>query len=371
MFAILIKEIKEFLRDKTNLFFYLLMPILLVFLLGSFLGNLDKAEAVIGEIRVQYAMETQNPQTIASVEAFIASVATNTTMVMEETSDVEAAKTQVAEGKISAVIVFEEPFAIQIWEGSNKVNNRAITAVMNGFAETYMSISAVSVIAPETLGQITSPDALADTDYVSPKDLGVNRTMLDYYAIAMLTMLTMMCAISGAYAFTRERASKTLNRLMLSPKNRWALYLQKVFGTIPQIILQISLMMLVSVYVFDAHYARTFEGNAFLFLMFFVIALAVISFGALLGLFLKTDPTAILMPFLWLTMFFGGTYSKDLYVENISPYMPSYIITNASFDITLFDRYEQGLQVIGIAGLLLAVTLAAGVILFNRMEEQR
>jgi ABC-2 type transport system permease protein len=147
--------------------------------------------------------------------------------------------------------------------------------------------------------------------------------------------------------------------------------LQKVFGTIPQIILQISVMMLVSVFVFDAHYARTFQGNAFLFLMYFVLALALISLGALLGLFLKADPSAVLMPLLWITMFFGGTFSKDLYIESISPHMPSYIIAGASFDITLFGRYEQGLKVIGVAGLLLAITLVAGVIVFNRMEEQR
>jgi ABC-2 type transport system permease protein len=369
MFAILKKEITEFLREKTNVFFYLLFPVLLVFLLGSFLGNLDKAEAVIGEIQVQYAIETEDPQTLTSVEAFIDAIKADGTMVMEKTGDVAAAKTAVAEGKISAVIVFEEPLGIQIWEGSNRINNRAITAVMKGFAQTSQAISAVAVTASETLGQLDS--SAMDTDHVSPKDLGVNRTMLDYYAIAMLIMLTMMCSMSGAYAFTRERASKTLNRLILSPKNRWALYLQKIFGTIPQIILQISIMMVISVFVFGAHYARTFQGNAFLFLMYFVIALALISLGALLGLFLKADPSAILLPLLWITMFFGGTFSKDLYIESISPYMPSYIIAGASFDITLFGRYEQGLKVTGTAGLILAITLVAGVIVFNRMEEQR
>lgn len=369
MFAILKKELTEFLREKTNVFFYLLFPVILVFLLGSFLGNLDKAEAVIGDIQVQYVIETGDPQTIASIEEFIDAIEADGTMVMEKTGDVEAAKTAVAEGEISAVIVFEEPFGIQVWEGSNKISNRAITTMMKGFAGASEAISAVAVVAPETLGQLATLDM--DTDHVSPKDLGANRTMLDYYAIAMLIMLTMMCALSGAYAFTRERASNTLNRLILSPKNRWSLYLQKVFGTIPQIILQISVMMLVSVFVFDAHYARTFQGNAFLFLMYFVLALALISLGALLGLFLKADPSAVLMPLLWITMFFGGTFSKDLYIESISPHMPCYIIAGASFDITLFGRYGQGLKVMGASGLLLIITLVAGVIVFNRMEEQR
>ena len=49
MFSIIIKETKEFLRDKTSLFFYIMFPVILIFLLGSLLSATDKAEEAIGD----------------------------------------------------------------------------------------------------------------------------------------------------------------------------------------------------------------------------------------------------------------------------------------------------------------------------------
>jgi len=63
----------------------------------------------------------------------------------------------------------------------------------------------------------------------------------------MLTMITFVSLLSGAYAFTRERDGRIINRLIISPKNRWLLYIQKIFGTISQIMLQTIVLMLVSV----------------------------------------------------------------------------------------------------------------------------
>jgi ABC-2 type transport system permease protein len=367
MFSILIKEVKEFLRDKTSLFFFIIFPAILVFLLGNLLGSLDKAEATIGDIHVQYIIETNDVQTVALIEGFVKEMNEDEMMSLEMSQNIEFAKIAVVDGEIDAAIIFTEPFGIQILEGSNVVSNRTITVIMTGFAQTGMSLSAISTIAPETLSNELSMGG----DYISQKDLGVNRTMLDYYAIAMMTMMTMMSMISGAYAFTHERSSKTLNRLLLSPKNRWALYLQKVFGTTPQILLQTLVIMVFSVFAFGAKYAATLQGNVFLFLMIIIVALAIISTGALLGLFLKTDPIATLMPILWITMFFGGTYSKELYIDGVSPYMPSLIIQNAAFDITVFGRYTQGLQVILVAVVVLVTSLSIGVVVFHHKKEER
>lgn len=367
MFSVLGKEMKEFLRDKTNMVFFILFPAILVFLLGNLLGNLDKAEATIGDIHVQYIIETKNVQTVAVIENFVKEMNEEETITLEKSKDLSIVKNAVVNGTIDAAIIFTEPFGIQILDGSNVVSNRTVTVIMTGFAQSVSSVSAVSIMAPESLSNSLSMDG----DYIGQKDLGVNRTMLDYYAIAMMTMMTLMSMISGTYSFTRERSSKTLNRLLLSPKNRWALYMQKIFGAIPQIILQTLVIMIVSVFVFGARYALTLQGNLFLFCMFFIVALAVISTGEFLGLFLKTEPIATLMPILWITMFFGGTFSKDLYFDNISPYMPSLLIQNAAFDVTVFGRYGQGMQVMLVASGLLVVTLAMGVFVFHHKKEER
>src|SRR5665648_41252 len=117
MFEILNKEMKEFLRDKTNVFFFILFPGILVFLLGNLLGNLDKAEAAIGDIHVQYVIETSDVQAVSAIEGFAKAMNEDKAITMEKSDDLETAKRAVFEGKMDALVVFEEPLGIEIWEG--------------------------------------------------------------------------------------------------------------------------------------------------------------------------------------------------------------------------------------------------------------
>jgi len=383
---IILKETKEFLRDKTYLFFFLLFPAMLVFLLGNILSSQDNADAAIGAISIQYYVEAKDPQSAAGIDDFARAISDGNTIKMEKTEDLAASQAAVKDNSITAVVVFLEPAGIQIYEGRNSVGNRTVAAIMNGFALTNKAVLSASQISPASLqdggsvegiaadgnsvGAISDDAMSIDRNFVTTKDLGVNRTILDYYAISMLTMITFVSLISGTYAFTRERDNKTMNRLILSPGNRWSLYIQKILGTIPQIISQTIVLMLVSVFLFHAHYAATWKGNLFLFGMFFCVALALISLGAFIGLFLKTEPTATLMPILWIAMFFGGTFTRMVNIKEVTPYLPNYIVQNAAFDITLFGRYGMGLQVIAVSAVLFAATLTAGVLVFNRKEEQ-
>jgi len=364
---IILKEIKEFLRDKTNVFFFLLFPAMLVFLLGNLLSAQDNADAVIGDISIQYLVEAKDPQSIAAIDRFAQALNEGKMIKIEKTEDVSAAQAALKDNKITAAVVFLEPAGIQIYEGRSSVGNRTVAAVMNGFALTNKAVLSAAKISPASLQDGIS----IDRNFVSTKDLGVNRTPLDYYAISMLTMITFVSLISGAYAFTRERDNRTMNRLIISPRNRWVLYIQKILGTIPQILCQTIVLMTVSVLIFHAHYAADWKGNIFLFGMFFCVALALISLGAFIGLFMKTEPTATLMPILWVAMFFGGTFARMIHIKEVTPYLPNYIVQSAAFDITLFGRYSMGFQVILASAVLFAATLTAGVIVFNRKEEQR
>jgi len=59
------------------------------------------------------------------------------------------------------------------------VENRTVTAIMNGFVQTTKSVTTATKISPVSL----SGGISVDGNFVSAKDLGVNRTMLDYYAV--------------------------------------------------------------------------------------------------------------------------------------------------------------------------------------------
>ncbi len=369
MFNIVVKETKEFFRDKTNLFFFLMFPVVLIFLLGNLLGSMDKAEEVIGSIRIMYQLDTQDQYQRMAVQSFIESASdTNSLLAFEEAEDIEEAKKLAGEDEIAAAVLFTgEPMEIKIYEGTNSTKNRAVNAIFNSFVETDKAVATVITLNPQILANLDS----GEEEYVVQKDLGIERTMIDYYAVAMLAMICFMSILVGAGAFIGERRNKTINRLIITPQNRVSLFLQKILGMIPQVLIQIVIIMSISVIVFKAHYAATIEANLYLFLMFFVLTLCMVSIGAAIGVVLKAHPMGVIMPVLWIMMFFGGTYSKEMHIEGLTEAMPIYQIQEAAFDLTIFGHYGKANYVIIICSLVMIAALAMGAFLFSRKEEER
>lgn len=374
MFNIIIKETKEFLCDRTNLFFLILFPIILIFLLGNLLSNLDKAEETIGEIKIHYKIDTEDVFWQAAIQEFVNEFGKDNSMiVMQKTDNLEESIEQAGKDEITCVVLFTgSPMEIQIYEGNNNIKNKAVNAIISGFVQSSKGIQAVYLRNPSLLQEPGNTQSTGEqTDYVEQKDLGVNRTMIDYYAVSMVAMISFMSVLGGAGAFQGERQNKTINRLILTPMNRVHVFLGKMLGMIPQTITQITILMSVSVFIYKANYAATVGGNILLFMLFVVVTLCMLSIGAVIGMIIKVNPMAVLFPILWTMMFFGGTYSKDLKIAGLTDAMPIYQIQQAAYDLTVFGHYQKAILVIVVAGVVMIVALATGAILFKRKQEER
>jgi ABC-2 type transport system permease protein len=368
MFNIVIKETKEFLREKTNLFFFLMFPVALVFLLGNLLGSMDNAEETVGQIKIQYLIETENPYQVMAIQSFVEAASDGNNLDFEEAQDIASSKQLAGKDEITAAVVFEgDPMKIQVYEGSNHIQNRAVGAMLSSFIQTNKAIFAVSQLKPEVLSELNQ----TQEEYIEPKDLGVNRTMLDYYAVSMVSMIGFMSALVGAVAFVGERQNKTLNRLIIAPQNRVLLFLQKIIGMVPQVVIQILVIMSVSVVVFHAHYAATLQVNLYLFFMFFIVTLCMISIGAVVGMVIKANPMVVLMPIIWIMLFLGGSYSKEINIQGLTDAMPNYKLQQAAFDLAIFGRFEKANTVILVCLIVMAISLAVGAFIFSRKEEER
>jgi ABC-2 type transport system permease protein len=368
MFNIVVKETKEFVRDKTNLFFFMMFPVILVFLLGNLLTSMDKSEETIGEIKIQYLVETVNPYQAIAIQSFVKEAGDGSNLFFEEAKNLETGRQLAGNDEITAVVVFNgDPLEIQVYEGTNHIKNRTVGAILNSFVQTNKSITAVMNTSPEALVNRNT----VQEDYVIQKDLGVNRTMIDYYAVSMVAMIGFMSILLGAVAFVGERQDKTINRLIITPQNRISLFLQKILGMVPQVVLQITVIMTVSVFVFNAHYATTIGANLYLFFMFLIVTLCMVSIGAAIGIVIKANPMAVIMPVLWLMMFFGGTYSKEINIKGITNKMPIYQLQQAAFDLAIFNRFGKANTVILICLLVMAAALIFGAFLFSNKKEEK
>ncbi len=370
MLQIIIKETKDFLRDKSNVFFFLIFPVLLVFLLGNLLSGLDKAEDTIGVVKIHYMLESEENMDIMAIDGFIEGVSDEQNILFVKTEDLKASKEMVGEGDIAAAIVFtNSPMEIHIYEGMDRIKNRTISAMMSGFSQINRAVKAIVKSNPMAImDSMNSVDS--DASFIRQKDLGINRTMLDYYAITMMSMISFMSIILGTMCFLGERQFKTMRRLKIAPINQVKLFLAKVLGLIPQVILQITILMIVSVFVFGASYSPIMLDNIYLFFMFLAVTFTVILIGAVIGLYAKANPTVITFPLVWIMMFLSGTYSKEIFIDGVSQYLPIYQIQKAAFDLAIFGRYNKANIVIIVCLILSLIMLVIGAIGFSRREEQ-
>jgi len=67
-------------------------------------------------------------------------------------------------------------------------------------------------------------------------------------------------------------------------------------------------------------------------------------------------------------LFISGSFSKDMFIEGFSEYLPMSVAQAAIFDLTVFGRPGQLLLVTGVCAVILTVACALGSALYRRKE---
>lgn len=366
MFRILHRGLMEVLRDRMALFFMILFPSVLVFILGTMLSSMDNADASIETIDIRYTIEADASETRTLILSFIENAENNDALSFEEAHSDADARKAVREGDADVALRFETPLAVEIYEGRDTIKNQAIWLIIESFSRRYAALSAVAEKDPSMLPTAQAAAETAD-DLMESGNLGVSRSMIDYYAVAMIVMILVMgSSIGAAEDIYNGRRDFTLARSLASPKGRASFYLQTLIAKMPQNIIQVLTIMLVSSFIFGAHYAKTIPDNLLLFAMLFLCGMAMSAVATIIGIVIKVSPTAAIMPAAWIMLFFSGTFSKEVVIVAIADFNPFYRIQKAAFELTIFGRHEQCVAVIIVAAAILTLAAVIGALLFRR-----
>lgn len=393
MLSVILNEIRAFARSGSNLFFTIFFPCACVFFLGTFLESVEASDEAVGELKLAYCAEGGDAYAAAALEEFVASMEKEGVLTAEKLGAEEIGGFDRTE--FSAAVELDGA-EILIHSGSDKIKNRTVKAIFDSYSWTaaaYMSVAAANpgalagmmnagsgAEAVDGAGAGSGADTVdgagagsgADTvdgaeavnsgELVIHKDLGTNRSMMDYYAVTMVVMILFMgSVIGGAGAYESEHVNFTISRLDASPVGRTAVFFGKIIGSMPMVLLQVLAVMLVSTLLFGAHYCNTVSGNLLLAAMFLSASLAALSVGVLLNLIFPRIPAGlVIMPVLWLAMFFSGTFAMDIHVPGLTECMPMYVIQRAAFDLTVFGKTERALQVTAVALIIFAAMLVLG-----------
>lgn len=375
MLSVILNEVRSFLRSGSNLFFTVFFPCACVFFLGTFLESVETSDKAVGELKIAWCADGGDLYSVAAFEEFINSLEREGVLSAEKVSADKISGITMAQyataydtmpyygGEDYSAAVELDGSDIVIYCGQDKIKNRTVKAIFESYeriAGAYMSVAAVN---PAALADIrTSGSSGNGSSLVIHKDLGTNRSMMDYYAVTMTVMILFMgSCIRGSGTYEDEHENFTINRLDASPVSRTAVFFGKIIGSMPMVLIQVMAVMLASTLLFGAHYCNSVSGNVLLAAMFITVSLAALSVGVFLNLIFPHIPSGIvIMPVLWLAMFFSGTFAMDIYIPGLTECMPMYIIQRAAFDLTVFGRTGKAVRVIAVSLVIFAVMLVMG-----------
>lgn len=338
MLQVILNSVRSCFRSGTTLFFSILFPSLCTFFLGTLLEKIEVSDDVVGEINLAYCIES-NDYSSKAFEEFIISLDEENVINAEKIS---ADELENAAQKYSAAVELNGS-KITIYNGKNAVQNRTVKALMDGYNQNAAAYMAIAEKNPQALVNIE----ITDESFVTPKDFGRTRTMMDYYAVTMTVVIIFFGAmISGAEAYHEEYTCKTIDRLNISPVSRTTVYFGKIVGHLPLVFVQVGVVMIVSTAFFGAHFCATPGENLLLFAMFICASLATLAVGVCINLlFPNMQSWAVLMPINWIMLFFSGAFQADIAINGVSEYLPPNILMEAAFDLTVFGRAERALNV--------------------------
>jgi ABC-2 type transport system permease protein len=292
-------------------------------------------------------------------------------IVKAETPETARAAATARDGESLAdtAMIFHTPLSIEITEGEDIYKNRATELIAQSFARQYAAVKTAAFHSPEFYAELTQNGMPAADGLVEDKDLGVSRTMMDYYAVTMIVMIIFMGGgIGGASQTYLSRQDGSLRRMTASPRSRARLFIESVIGALPQSVIQAGIVMALSTTLMGAHYAAAWQDNLLLFVYFIILSIAVTAVFMVVGLFVKINPYIPILVVMWALLFMAGTFNKESTIPGFTEYLPMNIAQRAAFDLTVFGRSDQVLLVMAVSGIVIVVTCAIGSLLYRRKE---
>lgn len=345
---------REFHRQKANLFFTVLFPSILVFILGTLLEQWNISEYAVPKMQVAYVAGEPYP----AFEQFLREMEAQGLLTVEWVQEKETALEKIDEEYVAVLVYEPKENRLDLYQGADSVADRTLHAILEGYSGLEQAIM-LSVQSGETF------DITKQADYIKPKELGVERSMIDYYAVAMLVMILFMgCSIAGGTAVYDFKNNGLLERVAVTPVSKAKIFCMMVLGHFPMVAIEIGAVMISSVALFGAHYGKTAAENLMLLLYFGIVGMTLVAVGSLAGIVVRVNPVAVMMPVSWMILFFSGSFAR-IKVDGITQVMPAWHIQEAVFDLTLFGNYGRLLYVGGICLVCCIVFVALGAAMFS------
>jgi ABC-2 type transport system permease protein len=343
----------------------LAFPIVLMLILGSALSNAFDSNISVGKIHVLYK-DHSNENISQAFQAFKAQVV-KSDIYFKKANENTDGKKEVKDGNYDAFIELNNN-GIQLYQsGQKSIEASIVQGMLTAFTDKYNLAVEVAKVAPEQVTSALSSgshkDYIKETSIHSAKQPGA----MDYYAIAMTTMIALYAAMGASYLMRGERVLKTADRLLASPVTRGEILVGKILGSLVLNSLCVLIVVVFSKFVFKANWGEHL-GIVLLILLSEVIL--AVSFGLGISYITKTGAAAkmIIMIVVQLASMIGGAYYKLSDTSGISSLSPLTWANTAITKIIYGNDLAAAIPALSLNIGISAVFLAIAIVSLQRRE---
>ncbi|MGD6963341.1 ABC transporter permease [Fictibacillus phosphorivorans] len=286
--ALVIRIIRQFVRDKRTLAMMFIAPLLILTLVNLVFSSNDY-EPKIGVVSDQQMVVDKLK---LSDKAFI---------VYQKRSE---AHQDLSEEKLDAVLDVELPSTTITLEGSNPTANKASIMMIEKTLKTMPDQDTEKTKLNPEIHYLHGSADMETFDYIGPFLIG--------FFIFFFVFL-----ISGV-SFLRERTTGTLERLLATPMRRWEMVVGYVLGFGIFTILQSAIIVSFAIYVLDIMMA----GSLWLVILItLMLAITALSLGTLLSAFATNELQMIqFIPLVVVPqVFFSGLFTIETMADWLQP----------------------------------------------------
>ena len=370
--SIIVKGIKQNLRDRKSMFMFILFPIVLILVLGSaFQGTFD-TNLEIGTPKVFYSIDAKGPAA-ENIKTYFIDKGKEFKIDFVKAEDVEKAKEKlISSSDYSGLILMKEDNKIEFFKndkGELNLKGGIVESTLDIFVQQFNIISEVEKTNPKVIEKIRT-DTKADYSQVTSIDKKKAPSSLDYYAVAEIALIIMYAGMTGLYDMAREKNSKTRARILSAPVRKYEFLFGSTLGGVLVTMIQILLVVFFSKFVLKANFGTDMFTVLMLYASQIVMA---VSLGVGLGFIFKQETVAggvlnFLIPFV---VFLGGGYvpvdGMGSKVFDIITYVsPVRWINKAIFQVIYSNDYSKVFPAIAVNIITAVVFLLIASVLFKK-----
>lgn len=313
------------LRDIRMLVIFIVFPVITIFILGTVIQSAF-SDDIIKKIPVGYVNEDTGVIG-KQFDKFLDNEEINKRLEISEYSDSDDGHKALKEGKIDTLIYLSKDLSQSFGKDSKTsiqlYGNKNIEFVENlvrGFTSSYNAVDAVITAGGNPSAGSLTESSLKRIFY--GKNSEAPRA-IDYYSVLSLLQMLVIGAIFGVFIITKNQGSDIHIRMHTLPVNRWTLILGRIIGSVVYLTLSSAITIAVTKILYNADW----NGNPLIIVSAIIVFCCItVGIGILIGLFVKSFSTSLVLVMLLMIFFgsFSGSVSPQSTNNTINFLIPNY-----------------------------------------------